>query len=521
MATIRAVRMTALTAGLLCALWALIGWLAAIPNQDILVDGIQAQSLLIDPRIVLAFPGQKHGLPLEYPFTIFFEWLFPGNYYANGIIRIFLAFLTGYFTGKLAFALFPYTKVWALLLAVGLGPTIIHGLQGPGVWWLQPNYNVAWLLITAGAFTLASISGPSPEFRPLSKIALKYLGAGLLVGLGISAHPVMILMAIPLGSLVLFVKRIRPTQVLLPLVGLTVGLVPAVISYFVNDEVNVWDPSHKPFIYPEWIWTMGIRVLGLDGIPIPGRAILPYSLGLSPNESPFSGSVQSLLTFAVLSSCLGVAITGIIRAARAHQWISPLTSLALAWLVAAGTLVAFITVVDPVYFYSAGNSVLAWISIGALPSLISSPLTGRLITSAFLAVFGLSTLVQNANYLSTLPERIVNKKEVLEQWRSTAAALSDAGVDIIYGSYLDAIPIGYVSNWELRTVTYDYNRFPLQSSEMSTKTVLVAARVDNDDDQNAQKALELMRRECTPLTTLDAPAMGSYFIAECPTLALR
>ena len=520
MPTVRKVRITALAAGLLCALWAFIGWLAVIPNQDILADGIQAQSLLIDPRIVLAFPGQKHGLPLEYPFTIFFEWLFPGNYYANGVIRILLAFLTGYFTGRLALALVPGTRVWALLLAIGLGPTIIHGLQGPGVWWLQPNYDMAWLLITAGALTLASVPGETPGSRPLSKNVLKYLGAGLLFGLGISAHPVMILMAIPLGSLVLLIKRIRPTQVLLSLVGLAVGMVPAVINYFVNDEVNVWDPSHKPFIYPEWIWTMGRRVMGLDGIPDPGTAILPYSLDLSPTQTPFSGIVQSLIVFAILSACLALAITGTIRAARTRQWISPLISLALAWLVAAGTPIVFITVVNPVYFYGAGNAVLAWISIGALPSLISGPLIGRTITIAFFAMFGLSTLAQNAHYLSSLPERVVNKRETLEKWRSTATALSDAGVDIIYGSYLDAIPIGYVSNWKLRTVTYDYNRFPLQPSHMNEATVLVAARV-NDDDENAQKALEIMRRECTPLTTLDAFGTWSYQMSDCPTLELR
>jgi len=330
---------------------------------------------------------------------------------------------------------------------------------------------------------------------------------------------VMILMAIPLGSLVLLIKRIRPTQALLPLVGLAVGLVPAVISYFVNDEVNVWDPSHKPFIYPEWIWTMGRRVLGLDGIPDPGTAILPYSLGLSPTQAPFSGFVQSMIVFAVLSACLVLVITGGIRLARTCQWISPLTSLALAWLVAAGILVAFITVVDPVYFYGAGNAVLAWISIGALPSLISNPLTGRLITIAFLVMFGLSTLAQNAHYLSTLPERIINKNETLERWQSTAAALSDAGVDIIYGSYLDAIPIGYVSNWKLRTVTYDYNRFPLHPNEFEPSSVVVAVRSDGTDPNSAQ-ALNLVLQQCEILQEDSRLPALNYTIAECPSSLL-
>lgn len=56
-----------LAAGAACAAWAFAAWLTVVPNQDMLADGVQVQRLLQDPRIVLAFPGQKHGGVLEYP----------------------------------------------------------------------------------------------------------------------------------------------------------------------------------------------------------------------------------------------------------------------------------------------------------------------------------------------------------------------------------------------------------------------------------------------------------------------
>lgn len=511
-------RATPWITGTLCAAWAFVGWLGVIPNQDILVDNIQAQSLTLDPRIVLAFPGQKHGGPLEYPATVLAEWLLPGNYYVSSVVRVLLAFLTGLLAGRLAFALFPRTRPWALIAAVAVGPTIIHGLQAPGVWWLQPNYDMAWLLITGGALTLARSTeayqrAPGPRSRWLAVMG------GLLFGLGLYAHPVIILFAVPMAALVIAVKRVRVRTLAWALLGTAAGIVPGIVSYFVNDEVNVWDPSHKPFIYPEWLWTMGRRVLGADGISDPSTALLPYAMGFSPTQQPFSGPMQTAAVFVLLLGCLAVVVRGSWVAVRTRTWLSAATGLALAWLVAALTMVLFITSADPVWHYSAGLAILAWISIGALPSLTPQRAVGTTVTVLALIIFASSTWAQNSSYLLELPERISDKAQTLQVWRSTADELVDRDVAVIFGSYGDAVPIGYASNWSLRTVTINYNRFPLNDSEKTSANLRVALRADGEPGP-AQNALSRVEGQCTVVERgLKLPA-GTYLVADCPTEVL-
>lgn len=505
--------------GGLCAAWALIAWLAVVPNQDILVDGIQAQSLLIDPRIVLAFPGQKHGGPLEYPATVFFEWALPGNYYGNSAIRVVLAFLTGFVAARLAFRLFPNTRAWALLSAVALGPTMIHGLQPPGVWWMQPNYDMAWLLVCAGALLYASSQDRLQSEGHRRSALLVVSASGLLVGLGLFAHPVMILLAIPLGVLVLLIKKTNGVRLVVLMAGVGVGLIPAIASYFVNDEVNVWDPSHKPFIYPAWLWNMGRRALGLDGIPDPATALFPYAIGFSPTQVPFSGLIQTVAVAVVLSASAVVAALGIYRSARARAWLSSGTSLAITWLVVAGTMVAYITTADPVSHYSAGLAPLAWISIGALPALVPSQPLGVGLTLLMLLQFALSNWGQNSAYLTSLPERIEAKAQTQRDLHRSAEVLQAKGVEVVYGSYLDAIPIGYASNWGLRTLTVNYNRFPLRDNEREQASYRVAVRTDSVDGP-ALEALTSVEAQCdVDPQTLDLP-VGSFAIADCPTSAL-
>ena len=83
-----------------------MAWLTVIPNQDLLADGIQVQSLIQDPRIVLSFPGQKHGGIIEYPVNILAEWVAPGNYFLHSAIRPVFAFLTGFFAARLYLCFF-------------------------------------------------------------------------------------------------------------------------------------------------------------------------------------------------------------------------------------------------------------------------------------------------------------------------------------------------------------------------------------------------------------------------------
>ena len=361
-----------IVAGLICFLWALAGWLTVVPNQDILADGIQAQSILSDPRVVLSFPGQKHGGPLEYPFTLIAEWLLPGNYFANAAIRPILAFATGYVVALLFRNLFPSAPAWALLAAMATGPTIIHGLLGPesnpvGVWWLQPNWDMAWLLVSSGALILA-------KWRQLPPIGIA-LG-GLLVGLGLFAHPAIVLLILPLMVLVIARSRPRIQTIAIALGGAAIGVIPAAISYVINARVNTWDPSHGAFIAVDYYWDMGRAVLGLDGVPDYMLALLPYGMGFAPSQGLLPGTIQSLLVALFLAIALAVSVASIVSAVRDRQPFGPGGAIALSWIVACVGFFVFITFVDPVWIYSSGLAILYWLTIGALPSVINPRAVG-------------------------------------------------------------------------------------------------------------------------------------------------
>lgn len=504
-----------LVAGLICFLWALAGWLTVIPNQDILADGIQAQSILSDPRIVLSFPGQKHGGPLEYPATLLAEWILPGNYFANAAIRPVLAFATGFVVALLFRALFPSAPSWALLAAMATGPTIIHGLLGPegnpvGVWWLQPNWDMAWLLVSSGALVLT-------KSRLLSPLGM-FLG-GLLVGLGLFAHPAIVLLILPLMVLVCLRTIPRLPQATVALVGAGVGVIPAAISYVVNARINTWDPSHGAFIAVDYYWDMGRAVLGLDGIPDYMFALLPFGIGLAPSQTTLSAIVQSVLVGLFVATVTVAALIASIHAVRSRQPLSAGGAIAVAWVAAFLGFILFITFVDPVWIYSSGLAILYWITVGALPAVITPRILAVSITVVWIGISAVSTLGHNWNFYSKFGDRVTSKIEVMNQQQAIARALDRENVDVIFGSYYDAIPIGYASGGQLRTITNRYNRFPLTPQELDAGPLAIAIKKYPREDWGIE-SLEHVQRECAPAQDSLLPELDDFLLFECPPSAL-
>ena len=515
-------------AGLLCLAWAFLGWLTVIPNQDILADGIQAQSLLSDPRIVLAFPGQKHGGPLEYPFTVLAEWIAPGNYFVNAAVRPILAFVTGFLVAELFRVLFPRAPKWAFLTAIAVGPTIIHGMLGPegnpvGVWWLQPNWDMAWLCVTGGALIIARTTQVGATHRRATHRhwLMPALG-GLLVGLGFFAHPAITLLIVPLLTLVLLITRPKLQTIAVAATGAVVGVLPAAISYVVNSKVNTWDPSHGAFIAVDYYRDMGGAVLGLTGIPDYMTALLPYGIGLAPSQILLPGAAQSVLMWVfvlVVISCAAVAVAGAIRQRRP---ITPGGAVATAWVAAMATMFAFITFVDPVWIYSSGLAILFWLSIGALPSFFTRRAlrpVGTALTIGLLAIVALSTITHNAAFYADVPARVTAKVVAMEGKQAIAAALEDAGAAVVFGSYYDAIPVGYASGGRLRTITNHYNRFPLTPDELQQRMITVGVNTEPTDPWGEEAMLTIEQR-CVPADAQPGPDAGSFRTFTCPPSAL-
>lgn len=510
----------ALASGFICFLWAFMAWLTVIPNQDILADGIQAQSLISDPRIVLAFPGQKHGGPLEYPFTVLAEFIAPGNYFANAAIRPVLAFVTGFLVAKLFHKLFPEAPHWAFLFAIALGPTIIHGMLGPegnpvGVWWLQPNWDMAWLLVTGGALIIATSLGSLHESKQSQKVkVIRFLTGGLLVGLGFFAHPAIILLIVPLAALVILRSHWMPLGILFSLVGAAIGVLPAAISYIVNAGVNTWDPSHGAFISVSYYRAMGGAVLGLDGVPDYMMALIPYGFGFAPSQIGITGTMQSAFVWLVLITFLVIAILTGFRSIQRRKALPPVGAVAVSWIIAVLTLIVFITFVDPVWIYSSGYSILFWLTVGALPSFFTLRWLGITVTSIVLLLEGFSTLTHNFDFYSEFSQRIDQKVDTMQRNQELAQLLVDRDVDVIFGSYYDAIPIGYASGMTLRTITSRYNRFPLSPSELELPSIRIAVNQQPTEDWGVE-SLELIESQCNFVEKLETGRSTLLGVYDC------
>ena len=511
----------AISAGAICFVWALAGWLTVIPNQDILADSIQVQSLINDPRIVLAFPGQKHAGPLEYPFGVFAEAVAPGNFYLHSVVRLLLAFLTGFFTAKLYLALLPTAKRWSLLASIAVGPTIIHGLLGPasnpvGVWWLQPNWDMAWLCVTAGAYVIARQLGREPNPSTGSTATfVKTAAGGLLVGLGFYAHPAISILIVPILTLLALRFRLSVRAVVAAAVGAAIGVVPAAASYVVNASVNLWDPSHGPMINVPMYGT----ALGIDGIPDYMLALLPYGLGLAPGGAFIPPAAQSILMWIFLFIVVSGAAIGTDRAWRSRTRPSVGTAIAITWLAACLAIIGFSTLIDPVWIYSSGLAILFWISVGVLPSIFSRRWVGVAVTGLVLLMTAGSTIAHNADWYSQIPTRMQAKQDYLASNAELASAILATGATYIYGSYYYVIPVGYASGYQLRTVTNHYNRFPLTEAEAAQGDLTVAVETAPIDSWG-KEALIRVQASCTLVGGEPDPKLGTFAIFTCPSAVL-
>lgn len=503
--------------GAITGIYATIAWWAVIPNQDLLADGIQVQRVLRNPELVTSFPGQKHGGVIEYLYSIPAEFFAPAEYFTHSAIRVVLAFFTGFLAAKLYRTLFPTSPSWSFLVAVAAGPTVLQGMAGPqsnpvGVYWLTVNYNLAWLLVTLGAWLIArECTRPEDSGRR----SWVMIFGGIPLGLGFYQQPTIGILLVPLVFLVIALVPMRPRDVAYALLGSAIGAIPAAINFFFPRTVNTWDPSHFPVINPPLI----AANLGLDGMPSYFTALLPYSFGLAPSESQSVGRWQSGLTIAVIAVIAISAVWGVLAALRSRRRLGEGAALATAWLAAIGAIIAFGLVVDPVWFYGAGLAILLWVTIGALPHVIRPKQVGIALTIAAVTIVGGSTLAHNYYWWSELPSRGVEKMEYLDQQRQRAAAIEDLGASFVYGSYYDAIPVAYGSAGLLHPVTNTYNRFPVDASDLrESNAVLVAVSESPGDDVWAIQSLDRVRRDCSPVgSSAESQPFGVF---ECPVTVL-
>lgn len=500
-------------AGAICAAWAFAAWLTVIPNQDMLVDGVQVQRLLQDPQVVLAFPGQKHGGVLEYPYLLVSEALAPGNTYAHTALRVVFAFLTGFLVARLFLRLFPGFPRWALLAIIAVGPSAIHGLSGPpenpvGVYWLIANYDLSWLLVVAGAVVLCG-----PGSRALGRPSVvRAVVAGLLIGLGVYEQPTILVLAVPLGVLVHLRNPAALPRILWVGAGIAVGMIPLAISYFLYAGVTTtWDPSHFPVFDPD----VARAVLGLDPASTYENRLLPLAMGFTTTPDLLDATGQALVALVALVGCLVTGVIGTWRAARQRRWPGPGVAIALTWLAVAAALVVFSSMLTPIWLYATGLAVILWLTVGALPGAVPWRRAGAIAAAVVVVLVGASTFAHNAYWYREFPDRVAAKADYMRTQRMLALALENAGVTMLYGSYYDVIPIGYASGSKLRFVTSTYNRFRLTPQELEPERLVVAVNA-RPPESWGREALAAVQESCTPTgTTVEFEDYG-YTVVSCP-----
>lgn len=473
--------------GAACSAWALAALLTVIPDADRVADGIQVQSLLVHPRLVLAFPGQAHGGVLEYPFLLLAEWAAPGNYFAHSAIRVVLAFLTGFFAARLFLRLFPQAPSWSFIGAVISGPFVMHAITGPegnpvGVMWIHANYPQSWVLTTAGAALLADAVAERERVRAGLSIV-----AGLLIGLGVYEQPGVLLLAVPLVVMIMlaFPHRMRVWAVAAS--ASVVGMVLIVAAYLLHHRDSVYNPAHLPI--PSLPATL--TALGLDGLPHYVSGLLPAALGFAPiDDSPIRLVARILVPLFAALIVVGLAVS-LVRYRRDRQ-ATPAMLITVAWTLAMAGMAVMSWALSPVWFYAGCLGVLLWLSIGALPVAVRAP-WGSVLAAASIGLLATSTLVQAVPWYRSAPERFEAKVQHMEDLSQLADAIVAAGGTDVYGSFWDVMPLAYSSGGRLHPSAVYYNRFPLPAGAPDPITVFVNVQ---PTEYHGDDALTKVQQEC-------------------------
>jgi hypothetical protein len=169
--------------------------------------------------------------------------------------------------------------------------------------------------------------------------------------------------------------------------------------------------------------------------------------------------------------------------------------------------------VDTVWFYANSLSIMLWLTIGALPSEVTPRSTALLLTWVLLLIEGGSTLTHNWSYLTKFPENFAAKAEYQQVLQQTSDKLQDEGVEVIFGSYLDVIPIAYGSSYALRPISVRYNRFPLTDTEQRD-SYLTAFKLSPTDPWS-QEAQEIVQSKCD-FERSTSTVSGDFQLYMCP-----
>lgn len=472
-------------------------------NADILAEAIQVQRWLADPFWVVSYPGQLHGGIVEYPIIALAETLAPGNVYVLTLARILYVPLVGVLLASCFSMAQPHRSLWPFAIAAAVSPAVLHGFR-----MISDIYPSAWLLSALGLWLIFRWSSGR-----IQRIAWLVAG-GVLIGLGIYQHASAAVLSIPLLVFAGVQWRVRVRQGLWVMAGIVLGLIPMGLAMFAQpgkDVVYRPERSGLPDV---------LGVLGLDRGELGWReAMLPNGLGIAHADSTFldlGWGVQWWINLIAVLFVVAVVVVGVLLRRSALGWM---------WLAALAVLVGLVLFVPPIWYYGTPVGFLLWFSVGFAPVLLPRMAEWMVIA----VVLAISTGFSFAQVWNSHPRFLTGaqvKAEQVAEVDEVASAISDAGVEYVFGDYWEVLPIAYASSMSVHPISYNFNRFPLDPAEVGEEIVVavtpgtIALPFGRDSWDLSADALALVDQECAPVPDITARLPQGVTAHLCPTAVL-
>jgi len=297
-------------------------------------------------------------------------------------------------------------------------------------------------------------------------------------------------------------------------VGFTIGLIPMALAMFAQPDKSVVYRPERTGV-PNVIGAFGLST----GDSAWTKAMLPNGLGVTHADSTFldlGWGVQWWINLVSLVLVVAVVVSGTAFRKSPLGWM---------WLAAIAMIVGLVLVVPPVWYYGTPLGFLLWFSVGFTPVLLTRSAEWVVVA----AVFALSAGFSFAQVWNSHPRFVTGAQVKLEQVaevEQVAAGISEAGIDYVFGDYWEVLPIAYASSGSVHPITYNFNRFPLDPSEVGEEIVVavtpgtIALPFGHTAWTLSEPAKALVDESCAPIGDLSAKLPAGVSAHLCPTAVL-
>jgi len=369
-------------------------------------------------------------------------------------------------------------------------------------------YPSAWLLSAAGVWVIfRALSGRTHHVAWL-------VAGGVLVGLGIYQHASAGVFSVPLVVFAVLHWRPAPRRILRIAIGLVVGLVPMALAMFAQPAKEiVYRPERTGA--PDVIGALGLST----GDSAWTKAMLPNGLGAAHADSTFldlGWSVQWWINAVAVAVFVTIVITAVVLRRSA---------LATMWLVAVAVMIGLVFVVPPIWYYGTPVGFLLWFSVGFIP-IAMSRIVEWILVGALLALSAGYSFAQVWNAHPRFLTGAQVKAEQAAEVERVANGISDAGIDYVFGDYWEVLPIAYASSRSVHPITYNFNRFPLDPSDVGEEIIVavtpgtIALPFGHTAWTLSEPAKALVDESCVPIGDLSAKLPAGVSAHLCPTAVL-